>query len=57
MMTADAALDETAPLLASPEPAVGEKRRSWLSRIGSTPNRVVLAGFLITLSFSVTQVP
>lgn len=57
-MAAAGALDETAPLLGPPpEPALGEKRRSWLSRIGSTPNRVVLAGFLITLSFSVTQVP
>ncbi|KAK8079372.1 hypothetical protein PG997_007190 [Apiospora hydei] len=53
------AADERSPLL--PEAKRNKTRnnavsRLW-SRVWSTPNRVVFAGFLITLSFSVTQVP
>lgn len=52
------AADERSPLL--PEAKQNQKKnavsRLW-SRIWSTPNRVVFAGFLITMSFSVTQVP
>lgn len=52
------ATDERTPLL--PEAKQNTKKsaasRLW-SRIWSTPNRVVFAGFLITMSFSVTQVP
>ncbi|KAK8127169.1 hypothetical protein PG984_008277 [Apiospora sp. TS-2023a] len=53
-----ATTDERSPLL--PEAKQSKKQnavsRLW-SRIWSTPNRVVFAGFLITMSFSVTQVP
>ncbi|KAI0127390.1 hypothetical protein BJ170DRAFT_625194 [Xylariales sp. AK1849] len=46
-------MDEGTPLLGSKDKRGG----SWRSRLWSAPNRVVLAGFLISLSFSVTQVP
>ena len=44
------AADENTPLL-------GSKKRSRLSSLWSPANRLLLAGFLITLSFSFTQVP
>ncbi|KAG7406501.1 major facilitator superfamily domain-containing protein [Fusarium sp. MPI-SDFR-AT-0072] len=50
------ASDETTPLL----PQKGERKgrvRNWLSRAFNVENRILLAGFLITLSFSFTQVP
>ncbi|KAF5560220.1 major facilitator superfamily transporter [Fusarium napiforme] len=50
------ASDETTPLL--PQKGEGKGRvRNWLSRVFSVENRILLAGFLITLSFSFTQVP
>ena len=58
---------ETTPLLARPEGENGHvepgssssKSRlgSWLRRVFDVENRILLAGFLITLSFSFTQVP
>ncbi|KAF4341680.1 major facilitator superfamily transporter [Fusarium beomiforme] len=50
------ASDETTPLL--PSKGEGKGRvRNWLSRAFNVENRILLAGFLITLSFSFTQVP
>ncbi len=43
-------VDEHTPLL----PA--KKKASWVSSIWSPANRVLLAGFIISLSFSFTQV-
>ena len=51
-----AAADERSPLLPESKQNKTAASKLW-SRIWSTPNRVVFAGFLITLSFSVTQVP
>ncbi|TLS30059.1 hypothetical protein PpBr36_02807 [Pyricularia pennisetigena] len=49
------ALDESTPLL-NPDPHRGSpKKQRWPT--WSPANRVLLAGFLITLSFSYTQVP
>ncbi|RFN48028.1 major facilitator superfamily transporter [Fusarium flagelliforme] len=46
--------DETTPLL----PNKGEgKKNSWLRRVFHVEHRILLAGFLITLAFSFTQVP
>ncbi|KAK7998457.1 FK506-binding protein 1 [Apiospora arundinis] len=50
------AADERTPLLPERKQTQNAASKLW-SRIWSTPNRVVFAGFLITLSFSVTQVP
>lgn len=33
------------------------KSSSWINRLFSVENRILFAGFLITLSFSFTQVP
>ncbi|KAK8059075.1 major facilitator superfamily transporter protein [Apiospora saccharicola] len=53
-----ATTDERSPLLPEAKPSKKQNAVSRLwSRIWSTPNRVVFAGFLITMSFSVTQVP
>lgn len=58
------AADETTPLIrdgsgagsgAQPGTSQGE-RHPWLSRIFHVENRILFAGFLITLSFSFTQV-
>ncbi|KAL8294812.1 hypothetical protein RB597_008267 [Gaeumannomyces tritici] len=49
----DSPSDETTPLIAQPSK---ESRLRW-SKSWSPANRVLLAGFLITLSFSFTQVP
>lgn len=50
------ASDETTPLLPQKGEAKG-RVRNWLSRAFNVENRILLAGFLITLSFSFTQVP
>ncbi|GKU20016.1 unnamed protein product [Fusarium langsethiae] len=48
------ASDETTPLL----PNKGEEKKSnWLRKVCHVENRILLAGFLITLAFSFTQVP
>lgn len=48
------ASDETTPLL----PSKGEgKKSNWLRNVCHVENRILLAGFLITLAFSFTQVP
>ncbi|KAF4959285.1 hypothetical protein FSARC_10802 [Fusarium sarcochroum] len=50
------ASDETTPLLSQK----GESKNrvgNWLRRAFNVENRILLAGFLITLSFSFTQVP
>ncbi|KAJ3547594.1 hypothetical protein NM208_g1441 [Fusarium decemcellulare] len=50
------ATDETTPLL--PKKGASKSRvGSWLRRAFDVENRILLAGFLITLSFSFTQVP
>ncbi|KAL6364443.1 hypothetical protein LRP88_01844 [Fusarium phalaenopsidis] len=49
--------DETTPLLPKNEPAKKSRVGSWLKRAFKVENRILLAGFLITLSFSFTQVP
>ncbi|KLU83901.1 hypothetical protein MAPG_02950 [Magnaporthiopsis poae ATCC 64411] len=46
--------DETTPLIAQPDKKSGPR---WSSTSWSPAKRVLLAGFLITLSFSFTQVP
>lgn len=62
------AADERTPLLAGspPVPESGDgavavaKRSRWrscLSNVFHVENRILMAGFLITLSFSFTQVP
>lgn len=56
--------DETTPLIrsrsrsgsGSDATASHEEKKSWLRRIGSVENRILFSGFLITLSFSYTQV-
>ena len=51
--------DETTHLL-SGRPAGGKggsRAAAWLRRVFSVENRILLAGFLVTLSFSFTQVP
>ena len=50
--------DETTHLL-SGRPTDGKDGRAaaWLRRAFSVENRILLAGFLVTLSFSFTQVP
>jgi len=46
--------NETTPLL----PNKGEgKKGSWLRKVFHVEHRILLAGFLITLAFSFTQVP
>jgi hypothetical protein len=46
--------NETTPLL----PNKGEgKKGSWLRKAFHVEHRILLAGFLITLAFSFTQVP
>jgi hypothetical protein len=46
--------DETTPLL----PSKGKgKKSNWLQKVSHVENRILLAGFLITLAFSFTQVP
>ena len=64
MMTANETTPtETTPLIAQPNGVAGpdSKSRSWLGswlrRIFDVENRILFAGFLITLSFSFTQVP
>ncbi|KAG5657813.1 hypothetical protein KAF25_007846 [Fusarium avenaceum] len=50
------ASDETTPLLSNK----GEGKssvKSWLQRVFNVENRILLAGFLVTLAFSFTQVP
>jgi hypothetical protein len=49
--------DETTPLLPKNEPAKKSRVGPWLKRAFKVENRILLAGFLITLSFSFTQVP
>ncbi|KAJ4172097.1 hypothetical protein NW754_007695 [Fusarium falciforme] len=49
--------DETTPLLPKNEPAKKSRVGSWLKQAFKVENRILLAGFLITLSFSFTQVP
>ncbi|RSM14876.1 hypothetical protein CEP52_000949 [Fusarium oligoseptatum] len=49
--------DETTPLLPKNEPPTKSRVGSWLKRAFKVENRILLAGFLITLSFSYTQVP
>jgi hypothetical protein len=53
--------NETTPLLADSTKAVesdhGEATKSRFARWFGVENRILLAGFLITLSFSYTQVP
>lgn len=48
--------DETTPLLPKKESAKS-RLGSWLKGAFKVENRILLAGFLITLSFSFTQVP
>ncbi|KAM5372995.1 hypothetical protein ACJZ2D_007206 [Fusarium nematophilum] len=50
------ATDETTPLLPKKEPK-RSRLASWVRRACNVENRILLAGFLITLSFSFTQVP
>jgi hypothetical protein len=53
--------NETTPLLSSRRSDSGndheERPKSWLASFFGVENRILLAGFLITLSFSYTQVP
>lgn len=54
--------NETTPLLADANrgdtvDTSDSKPKSLLARIFNVENRILLAGFLITLSFSYTQVP
>ncbi|KAF4984886.1 hypothetical protein FZEAL_39 [Fusarium zealandicum] len=48
--------DETTPLI-SRKDASRSQPSTWLRRLFNVENRILLAGFLITLSFSFTQVP
>jgi hypothetical protein len=50
---------ETTPLLPRERGGngVATKSKSWLQRMFHVENRILFAGFLITLSFSYTQVP
>ena len=50
--------DERTPLLSGGDGAAKHERGgSWLRRAFGLENRILFAGFLITLSFSFTQVP
>jgi hypothetical protein len=50
--------DERTPLLSGGDGAAKQERGgSWLRRAFGLENRILFAGFLITLSFSFTQVP
>lgn len=49
--------DESTPLLRSKSADVKDNKPSWLRAVFGVENRILLAGFLITLSFSYTQVP
>lgn len=50
------ASDETTPLLSNKGEGKGSVK-SWLQRAFNVENRILLAGFLVTLAFSFTQVP
>ncbi|OAQ60572.1 major facilitator superfamily transporter [Pochonia chlamydosporia 170] len=50
--------DETTPLIARERSSSGvATKSSWVQRLFNVENRILFAGFLITLSFSYTQVP
>ncbi|EFY85356.1 hypothetical protein MAC_08605 [Metarhizium acridum CQMa 102] len=49
--------DERTPLIAPDRSGNGVATKSWLQRVFHVENRILFAGFLITLSFSYTQVP
>lgn len=51
------AADETTPLISDRPDSKEQKPESWLHRIFNVENRLLFTGFLITLSFSYTQVP
>jgi hypothetical protein len=48
------ATDEQTPLLAAE--AANKERKSWLASLWSPAFRVLMAGFVISLSFSFTQI-
>ena len=63
-MTTATTTNERTPLISRPDHAHGDESGSkssylgsWARRIFSVEHRILLAGFLITLSFSFTQVP
>lgn len=49
--------NEQTPLLGRDGSGNGVATKSWLRRVLHVENRILFAGFLITLSFSYTQVP
>lgn len=51
------AADETTPLISDRPDSKEQQPPSWLQRIFNVENRLLFTGFLITLSFSYTQVP
>jgi hypothetical protein len=54
------AADESTPLLSNGNGKDDSKKQpvaSWYHRALDVENRILLAGFLITLSFTYTQVP